>query len=402
MIRRLCELAAVFFRIGATSFGGPAVYIAIMEAELVRQRHWLTPEEFVDLLGATNLIPGPNATEVALYIGYHRAGLLGMLVTALAYVSPSMVISGLLAWGYVRYGELPAVTPYLAGIKPVVLALLIGALWRLVPTAMKSWQTWLIGLGVIVAARLQADQVATLFVATLLGMVLLRLTRRGMPVKTAASLLGGAIGSGVPSYSGARAMAGEAALAAGGVAAAGGVSLWQIGWFFLKVGAVLYGSGYVIVAYIEGDLVNPPWNLTHQQVLDAVAAGQITPGPFVSTASFVGYLLGGWPGTLVATLAINLPSLVLVALTFRWIRRMRQWQWTSYLLDAVNAAALGLMAAVCITLGGETLIDWPSVLLAAAALIVILRWKVSPIWLVVAGALLGRLIVAFIPFGAAP
>lgn len=433
--RRLAELLTIFFRIGATSFGGPAVYIAIMEEEFVRRRRWLSPQRFADLVGVTNLIPGPNATEVALHIGYHRAGILGMLAAALAYITPSAVISGLLAWGYVRYGTLPAVAPLLDGIKPAVIAILAGALLRLLPSVLSGPQQWLIAAAVVGAALAGCAEVPTFFVAAVLGALVIFATRGvGKPndpspptppsrsneanklgcwmwwVSSAAgfsSLPGAARAGSVPAVGpkaegaaeAAAAVAGTSGAAAAATAAAAGtvsaasgvgaVAVVQVWWFFLKIGAVLYGSGYVIAAYIQGELTAPPWNLSTQQVLDALAAGQITPGPFVSTASFVGFLLCGWPGVVVATVAINTPAIILVALTHRWIERCRQWRWTAGALDSVNAAALGLMAAVCLQLGAATLANVPSALVFAVALALSLRWRVGPVWLVAGGAAVG-------------
>ncbi len=460
LFRRLTELAVLFFRIGSTSFGGPAVYIAIMEEETVRRRAWLSHQRFADLVGVTNLIPGPNATEVALHIGCQRAGALGMLVVALAYITPSAVISGLLAWGYVRYGALPAVAPLLAGIQPAVIAILAGALLRLLPSALCGPQQWLIAAAVVAAGLAGCDEVATFFVAAVLGALLIYATRgtsrsdsgaerredgvgsppdadgrspgcapmamasaallranahpaccatvEGAAGRAAEGAIGEASGMGTvvealnasAEISATSATTGSAATTAAATAAAavplasgvGVVSAAQVWWFFLKIGAVLYGSGYVIAAYIQGELTAPPWNLSTQQVLDALAAGQITPGPFVSTAAFVGYLLCGWPGVLAATVAINTPALLLVGLTHRWIERCRRWRWTAGALDAVNAAALGLMAAVCLRLGAAALGGAAPAAIFAVASALSLRWRVGPIWLVVGGAVAGVLI----------
>ncbi len=460
LVGRLTELAMLFFRIGATSFGGPAVYIAIMEEETVRRRSWLSPQRFADLVGVTNLIPGPNATEVALHIGYQRAGIVGMLVVALAYITPSAVISGLLAWGYVRYGALPAVAPLLAGIQPAVIAILAGALLRLLPSVLGGPQQWLIAAAVVAAGLAGCDEVPTFFVAAVLGALLIYATcgttrsdsggqsedggesreaDGGSPSGTADSSSGsaaivmataavshaeahlascapvegaagraaeGAFGEAsgaaaavntADAASATGATTGTAATTAAATAAAavplasgvGAVTVAQVWWFFLKIGAVLYGSGYVIAAYIQGELTAPPWNLSTRQVLDALAAGQITPGPFVSTASFVGYLLCGWPGVFAATVAINTPSLILVGLTHRWIERCRRWRWTAGALDAVNAAALGLMAAVCLRLGAAALGGAAPAAIFAVALALSLRWRVGPMWLVAGGAAIG-------------
>ncbi len=439
LARRLAELAAIFFRIGATSFGGPAVYIAIMEEETVRRRAWISHQRFADLVGVTNLIPGPNATEVALHIGYQRAGLLGMLVVAAAYITPSAVISGLLAWGYVRYGALPAVAPLLEGMKPAVIAILAGALLRLLPSVLCGPQQWLIAAGVVGAALAGFAEVPTFFAAAVLGALLIYATRGttrhdGGGENDDRSSSGGAAGlsgsaaitlssaalmraggqpadpqaieaatGGAATVTGSTAAAATAGAATAGAATTmavaaplasgiGAVTAAQVWWFFLKIGAVLYGSGYVIAAYIQGELTAPPWNLSTQQVLDALAAGQITPGPFVSTAGFVGYLLCGWPGVLAATVAINTPALILVALSHRWIERCRRWRWTAGALDSVNAAALGLMAAVCLQLGAAALGGAAPAVIFGIALALSLRWRVGPVWLVAGGAAAGLLL----------
>lgn len=427
LVRRLFELAAIFFRIGGTSFGGPAVYIAIMEDEFVRRRRWLSPQQFGDLVGASNLIPGPNATEVALYIGYQRAGILGMLAAAVAYISPSAVISGLLAWGYVRYGALPALTPLLSGIKPAVIAILAGALLRLLPSVLCGLQQWLIAAAVVGASLAGCAEVPTFFVAAVLGALMIYATRGptesdggveredgggnrengcGSPPASGDGLSGSAairtVNASATATATTTAIAATttigattaaASAAAGPLASgAGVVTASQVWWFFLKIGAVLYGSGYVIAAYIQGELTAPPWNLSNQQVLDALAAGQITPGPFVSTASFIGYLLCGWPGVVVATVAINTPALILVAFTYRWIERFRRWRWTAGALDAVNAAALSLMAAVCLRLGAAALSGAAPAAIFAVALGLSVGWRVGPIWLVVGSAAVGALL----------
>jgi chromate transporter len=331
---------------------------------------------------------------MACHVGHGRAGLLGSLTAGLCFTLPAAVISTLLAWGYQRYGTLPEVGPYLAGIQPVVLGLLATAICRLAWTALRSWQAAAVAAGVLAASLWGAEEVATLFAGMAAGALLLRLTRRDTrpPAGPAAAAAVGAI-----TLSGGAAQAcaaGTAATAAGTAAlgAAASVPLWKLGLFFLKVGAVLYGSGYVLIAYLQGGLVHDYQWLTEQQLLDAVAAGQITPGPLISTAAFIGYLLAGLPGAGLATAAIILPSFVFVAIVNPWVARLRQWRWTAIILDAVNAASLGLMAAVCCTLGQAALGSPAGWTLAIAAAAVSLRWKIAPAWLVLAGAVAGRVL----------
>ncbi len=371
----LRELALVFLRLGATSFGGPAVHIALMEEEFVTRRKWLERQEFLDLVGATNVIPGPNSTEVAIHIGYLRAGLPGLLIAGICFILPAALLTLLMAFLYVRYGALPQAAPFLRGVQPVVLAVLVAVVWRLGRTAVKNGTLAVVGAAVLAASLVGLNELAALFGGGILGMLALRRGKRG--AGTAALLTLGA---------------GGAAQAAGGAAAAGGaVGLWPLGLFFLKVGSLLYGSGYVLVAFLEGGLVAEHGWLTQQQLLDAVAAGQFTPGPLFSTATFVGYQIGGLSGALVATAGIFLPSFCFVAALAPLLPRLRRLPGMAAFLDAVNVASLALMAAVAARLAVTTLTDWPAwVILAAAALLGIRG--VNSAWLVLGGGLLGFLL----------
>jgi chromate transporter len=395
MLRRLWELARLFLRLGAVSFGGPAAYIVSMEHEAVGRRGWLSRQQFLDLLAATYLIPGPNAVEMANHIGYQRAGLLGLIVAGAAFTLPAALISAGLAWGYQRYGALRQLEPLLHGIKPVVLGIMAAAIWRLGTAGWKSWRLAVIGVAVAAASLARCDEILALLVGSLGGAVFLRFWRHNSerPGSAACGLVAAAAAAGKPST--ARAALGIAAAGAGAVPAVGAtaVSLWTLALFFLKVGAVLYGSGYVLVAYLEGGLVHQYHWLSHEQLLDAVAVGQITPGPLLSTVTFVGYLTAGFPGAGVATVAILLPSFVLVAAVNPWIPRLRRSRWASLFLDAVVAASVGLAAAVLFRLGQPTLVDWPEWLLAIAAAAVMLRWQQVPaLALVLAGAAAGWLL----------
>jgi len=377
MLGRLGELAALFLKLGTIGFGGPAVHIGMMEAEVVRRRQWLSREYFLDLVGATNLIPGPNSTEMAIHLGFIRAGWAGLVVAGLCFILPAALITAGLAWAYVKFGSLPQVAPFFYGIKPAVLAVILAATLRLGRTALKGWRLGVVGVGVGVASLGGVNEVLALFVGGALGMLWLRLPE--MKGQQRAWVLA--------------AFAGSAALGAAPAAGAAGtavtVSLWKLGAFFLKVGAVLYGSGYVLVAFLEGGLVHDYAWLTRQQLLDAIAIGQFTPGPVLSTATFVGYLVAGAPGAWVATAAIFLPSFCFVAALNPLVPRLRRSPWTAAFLDAVNVSSIALMAAVTLKLAQSTLTAWPAWLIAAGAAALGVGWKVDPSRLILGGAVAG-------------
>jgi chromate transporter len=364
----LPQIAWLFLRLGVTAFGGPVAHIAMMEDEVVRRRRWLSREEFLDLLGATHLIPGPNSTEMAIHIGRARAGWRGLLVAGACFIVPATLLVGALAWGYVRFGSVPAVTGLLYGVKPVVIAIILQALWGLGRSALKSWRLAAIGTAALVAAALGANELAVLAAAALLA-ALPRLAARA----PAAGLV--------------------AAWAAGGTAS-GPVAfgLWPLFAVFLKIGAVLFGSGYVLLAFLRTDLVEHLHWLTERQLLDAVAAGQVTPGPLFTTATFVGYVLGGAGGAAVATAGIFLPAFVYVGLSGLLLPRLRGSPAARAALDGVIVGSLALMALVTWQLGRAALVDAPTVALAAASALLLFRWRVSATWLVGGGALAGLLL----------
>lgn len=394
--RRLGELARLFLKLGVIGFGGPAAHIAMMEDEVVRRRRWLDRQHFLDLIGATNLIPGPNSTEMTMHVGYERAGWAGLVVAGSCFILPAVAITGAFAWAYVAYGALPAVEPYLWGIKPAVIAVILGALWKLGKKAVQGWRLAAIGAAVTAAVLAGADEVLTLLAAGALGMAWLRLAQR----RRQAGGGDGAAGAFLPGLlSGIRRTAGSAvATATAGAAAAGGgaVPLGKLFLFFLKVGAVLYGSGYVLVAYLEGGLVRQYGWLTEPQLLDAVALGQLTPGPVLSTATFIGYVLAGAPGAALATVGIFLPSFFFVLALNPLVPKLRRSAWMAAFLDAVNVAAVGLMVAVTVELGTATLRSWPAWTIAALAAVAVLRFRLNAAWIVLGGALLGRLLAAWI------
>jgi chromate transporter len=391
----LRELAFVFLKLGITGFGGPAAHIGMMEEEVVVRRPWLSREHFLDLVGATSLIPGPNSTEMAIHVGHLMAGWRGMLVSGLAFIMPAAVMTAGFAWLYVQVGALPQIEPYLVGIKPVVLAIILLALLRLGRTALKSWKLVLVGAGVALASLLGTSEILALVVGGLLGALWLA----GPPP---ARLASGAILLSLESADPAKlwtrlggSLSDRASRMAVHLAALVPTetrSLGEVFLFFLQIGSVLYGSGYVLVAFLEGGLVQNRGWLTETQLLDAIAVGQFTPGPVLTTATFIGFLLAGVPGAGAATLGIFFPSFVFVLLLSRTLPRLREGRMTAAFLDAVNAAAIGLMAAVLLQLGVEILAGWQSWLIAALAALLGFRWKVNAAWLVMGGAITGVLL----------
>jgi chromate transporter len=366
----LGEVAGLFLRLGFTAFGGPAAHIAIMRAEVVQRRKWLSEEDFLDLLGAANLIPGPTSTELAIYLGYRRVGWPGLVLAGTCFILPAMLIVLALAWVYVRYGTTPLVSGVLYGILPVVIAIVAQALWGLGQKAVKNWLTGVVGLLATAFYLLGVNILVILLLAGLVVMV--GENRRNLtqihPAVLALPFAG-----------------------LGAAAAAAPFSLPLLFWAFLKIGATLYGSGYVLLAYLQADLVRRLGWLTNKQLIDAIAIGQVTPGPVFTTATFIGYLLGGIPGALSATLGIFLPSFVFVAASSRFIGRMRRSSWAGAFLDGVNAASLGLMLGVTLQLARTALVDPLTITLALASLALLLRFKTNSTWLIAGGALVGLL-----------
>ena len=393
------EVVKLCGKLGIIGFGGPASHIAMLEDEAVAQRKWLTREHFLDLVGATNLIPGPNSTEMMIHIGYHRAGWPGLLAAGISFVLPAVLLSTLIAWIYVKFGMLPAVQPFLMGVKPAVLAVILGALWRLGKTASKPKEAaqsrialGIIGIAVALTVYRGAPVIWSLIAGGLLGMLALRAISDW---SGAAALLALPALPALPDgrnalpwadLSPASALKWAALLAA---ATAPVLTLGALGLFFLKVGSVLYGSGYVLVAFLEDELVHEYGWLTQQQLLDAIAIGQFTPGPVLSTAAFIGYVLAGVPGAFISAAAIFAPSFLFVAILNPIVPRLRRSAWMAAFLDAVNVSAVGLMAAVLLRLTGDIVTAWPAAVIALLAAAAVLRWRVTSAWVVIGGALLG-------------
>jgi chromate transporter len=370
----LREVAGLFLKLGCIAFGGPAAHIAMMRDEVVRRRGWMDDAHFLDLLGATNLIPGPNSTEMAIHIGQERAGWRGLIVAGTLFILPAMLIVLALAWAYVRFGTTPQATAILYGIKPVIIAVVIQALIALGRTAIKSWLAAVVGLGVLVLALIGVSEIPLLLAAGLVMLLAINGRRYWQLRHSTLPLLALLPGIAIP-------FSVEAAP----------VSLTQLFLVFLKIGSVLYGSGYVLLAFLHTDLVDRLHWLTDRQLLDAVAIGQFTPGPVFTTATFIGYIVARWPGAILATLGIFLPSFIFVALSRPLIPRLRRSPWFGALLDGVNVGALGLMAAVTIRLGQAALVDSITVALALVAALLLIRYKVNSAWLVLGGGVLGLL-----------
>ncbi len=365
---RLADVARLFLRLGFTAFGGPAAHIAMFRHEVVTRRQWLTDQEFLDLLGATSLIPGPNSTEMAIHVGYRQAGWRGLIGAGAAFIVPAMLIVTVLAWAYVRYEMTPEATWLFYGIKPVIIAILVQALWWLGRTAIRDVLTAGVGLGAVVLYFIGVNEIALLLAAGL-TVVLLR-NVRGAP----RGLSGVAI---------------ALAAAAPAVITAVPFTLDRLFLVFVKIGSVLYGSGYVLLAFLHADFVERLRWLTDQQLLDAIAIGQFTPGPVFTTATFIGYLLGGLPGALLATAGIFLPAFVFVAASHPLIPRLRRSPWTGALLDGVNVASFALMAGVTWYLGRSAIVDPVTTVVGVASFGLLVRVKINSAWLVLGGALLG-------------
>jgi chromate transporter len=372
----LSELALLFLKLGVIAFGGPAAHIAMMDDEVVRRRRWMTREEFLDLLGATNLIPGPNSTEMAIHIGHRQRGWPGLLVAGSCFILPAVLIVGGIAWAYVRFGSLPQVAGILYGVKPVIIAIVLQALWSLGRAALKTTFLAVVGLAGVALTFLGVHELLVLFG----GGVIVLLAR----------LLGRQIKSGKNLFSLTSTFPGILFLQSS--AAATSFGLWPLFLFFIKVGAVLYGSGYVLLAFIRADLVERWHWLTESQLLDAIAVGQATPGPVFTTATFVGYVLGGTKGAIVATVGIFLPAFVFVAASGPLVPRIRRSPSAGAFLDGVNATALSLMFVVTFQLGRAALMDLKTIALAVISAVILFYFRPNSAWLVLGGGLAGWLL----------
>jgi chromate transporter len=367
---RLLEVASLFLRLGFTAFGGPAAHIAMMRDEVVNRRKWVDEQQFLDLLGAANLLPGPTSTEMVIYLSFKRVGWPGLVLGGVCFILPAMLIVMVLGWAYVRFGRTAQADWLFYGVKPVIIAIILYALWGLGRKAVKNAQAALLGLGVVVLYFFGVNILLLLLGAGLVVMVAANL-QRIKNLKPAGLFIPAAwlsLPVGVAPF-----------------------TLPALFFTFLKIGAVLYGSGYVLLAFLHADLVTRLGWLTDRQLIDAVAIGQVTPGPVFTTATFIGYILAGVPGAVLATIAIFLPSFIFVAISGPLIPRLRSSPWAGALLDGVTIASLGLMLGVTLQLGVSALIDPTTMVIAIISLALIFRFQINSTWLIAGGAAIGLL-----------
>ncbi len=369
---KLKEVAGVFFKLGCVAFGGPAAHVAMMEEEIVNKRKWMDRQHFLDLMGATNLIPGPNSTEMTMHCGHERAGAAGLFVAGACFIFPAVVITGIFAWLYGKYGQLPAVEPFIYGIKPAVLVIILMAIIKLGKKALKSWELGVLGALVLLASLLGVNEIIALLSAGVLGTFYFYVRHQAS----------GNLNTLLPFM-----------LLQIPTTALAQLSTMKVFWTFLKVGAILYGSGYVLFAYLDAELVTRGW-MSRQELIDAIAVGQFTPGPVLSTATFIGYqLTDSFAGAIAATLGIFLPSFLFVLLLNPLVPKMRQSKIMGYFLDCVNVAAVAVMVAVLFEMGRDTLMDWRSITIAAVSVAVVYGLKqTNAVWIVGGGAILGWLL----------
>lgn len=353
----LREIAWVFLKLGSTAFGGPAAHIAMMEEELVQKRKWVSAEHFLDLIGATSLIPGPDSSEMTMHCGYERGGWKGLIVSGLCFIFPAVVLTMLLAWLYSLYGELPKIQPFLYGIKPAVIAIILAAVYRLGKKAIKNQWLLVLGIATFGSCLFGLNEISALFAFGLIGWLVYWLKTPGNKLHTATPIL-------LMSYP-------------------------KIFWTFLKIGALLYGSGYVLFAFLDAELVATGW-LTRKQLIDAVAVGQFTPGPVLTTATFIGWQLQGFWRALLATIGIFLPSFVFVLILNPWIPKMRKNKGFAAFLDAINVASVAVILAVCVQMGRETIMDWKTTVIAVLSLLTVFYFKkLNTAFIILEGATIG-------------
>ncbi|HVS91765.1 MAG TPA: chromate efflux transporter [Mucilaginibacter sp.] len=363
----LREVARVFLKLGFIGFGGPAVHIAMMEEEVVRKRQWMTHEHFLDLIGATNLIPGPNSTEMALHCGQERGGWRGLLLAGACFILPAVFLTGLLAWAFQQYGTLPQVAPFIYGIKPAIIGVVVSLMITLGRKALKTIELGIIGVICIILALYGISEIYILFGAGFLG-ILIQLAKQNTQ-KLAAFL---------PFL-----LLSEIKLNPSG---------WRIFWMFLKVGSILYGSGYVLFAFLNTELVKTGM-LTHQVLIDAIAVGQFTPGPVFSSATFIGWQMNGFNGAIAATTGIFLPSFIFVGFLNPLVSRLRKSKAMSAFLDTVNVASIALIIGVCVDMGRSSITDWKTILIALVGFTVSFAFKkLNTAFIVLGGSALGYLL----------
>lgn len=371
-LNNLKEVFFLFFKLGCIAFGGPAAHISMMEDEVVTKRKWMSRQHFLDMVGATNLVPGPNSTQMTMHCGHVRAGWLGLWVAGLSFIIPAVFFTLVLAIIYGEYGEIPAIAPFFFGIKPAVIGIIFSAAFKLGKKAFKSWHLIVVGIVITILSLLGIDEFLLIIGSGIVGMVWLSLLNNKGNLNSFVPLL----------------------LLIKPITVA--ISNKSIFLSFLKIALVLFGSGYVLIAYVDAELVEKLGWLTKQQLLDAIAMGQFTPGPVLTTATFVGYQLNGISGALWASLGMFLPSFFLVGLLVKIIPLLRKSVWLSKFLDAVNAGAVGIMIAISLKLGYELVFDWRAAVLMGLSILIAFKFKkISSFWIIIGGSVLGYLLLMF-------
>lgn len=370
--KNLKALASLFLKLGVIGFGGPAAHIAMMQTEVVTKRRWLTEQHFLDLVGATNLIPGPNSTEMAIHIGQERAGWKGLIVAGVCFILPAVLLTGFFAWLYKQYGQLPEVQPFVYGIKPAIIAIILGAVFPLAKRALKSSELVILGILVLICSLLRFNEIYLMFGAGLIALLLAWMRKHKL--------------THTPGFS-------PFALLQISTTSLLSATNLNLFWIFLKIGSILYGSGYVLFAFLDTELVSTGL-LSRQQLIDAIAVGQFTPGPVFSAVTFIGYQINGWTGAVVSTVAIFVPAFLFVALLNPFVKKMRNSALFSAFLDAVNVASVAIIASVCFSMAKETLTDWRTIFIAVLSLLVTFGFKhLNSAWVVLGSALLGYLLM---------
>ena len=382
----MTELAGVFFKLGTTGFGGFAVQIAMMDHEIVSKRKWLERGTFLNIVGASNLVPGPNSVEIALQIGYILAGWIGFFVSGICFIVPSVLFAIGFAWSYQLYGTLPQVAPFLDAVKPAILAIILISTWKLGKTVIKNWYSAAIGIIVLTELILGINEVTALFIGGIIGMFWLQLFQKQPKAELKKFYLSKKL-----IFSILRAIAIITIIIALilliNTSSFEEASIWKLGFFFLKIGFSLYGGGYVLIAFLQGGLVQDLGWLTQQQLLDAVAVGQITPGPLLSTVAFIGYLILGISGAIIATIAVFLPSFFFSIVLHSVIPRLREFFWTAAFLDAITISSIALMVSVVLTLSRSILLDWRYFFVTLIIGATGIKWKINPSFLIIGGTI---------------
>jgi chromate transporter len=365
----LKEVAKLFLKLGIIGFGGPAAHIAMMQNEVVTKRKWLTEQQFLDLVGATNLIPGPNSTEMAIHIGREKAGWKGLIIAGLCFILPAVFITGFFAWLYKQYGQVPEVTPFIYGIKPAIIAIILGAVYPLAKKSLKTLELWVIGILVLICSLLSFNEIYLMFGAGIAALLFTALKN----YKNTNSFL--------PIY--------LLQISSTTFISSTNLNLFLI---FLKIGAILYGSGYVLFAFLDTELVSTGL-LSRQQLIDAIAIGQFTPGPVFSSVTFIGYQINGLSGAILSTIGIFLPSFAFVALLNPLIKKMRSSKLFSVFLDAINVASVAIIVSVCFTMGKDTITDWRTISIAVLSIALTFGFrKINNVFIVLGGSLIGYLL----------